>query len=263
MGLAQFLQEPDLAGIDMDGAERMRVHRAIIERKPMIRDVFTEIHRLMLDLESRFLDADGLRLEIGAGVWPVRQSDPGVLATDIVPAPHLDRVLDAQAMGVEDGSVRSVFGQHCFHHLPDPAAFLSEIVRVCPPGGGCILVEPYWSPLAGVVFRNLFRTEGYDKLAQGWKTASGSAAMSGANQALSYIVFERDRILFESSFPQLEIVYQAPIRNYLRYLLSGGLNFRQLAPDIVSTPLRGAEVLLSPLGRLLALHHVVVVRRRH
>lgn len=262
MRLSRLLQEPELAGVDVDGEERMRVHRTIIDRKPMIRDVFTEIHRLMLDLERRYLDADGLRIEIGAGVWPIRESDPGVMATDIVAAPHLDRVLDAQAMDLPDASVRSVFGQHCFHHLPDPAAFLAELVRVCPVGGGCILVEPYWSPAAGVIFRNLFSTEGYDKLAEGWKTASGSA-MSGANQALSYIVFERDRALFERSFPQLEVVHQAPIGNYVRYLLSGGLNFRQLAPDLLSRPMAGIEAMLSPLARVLALHHVLVLRRRN
>lgn len=262
MGLAQRFQEPELAGLDMDGDARMRVHRTILQRKPMIREVFTEIHRLMLNLEARFFTADGSRVEIGAGVWPIRESDPGVLATDIVSAPHLDRVLDAQAMDLSNCSVRSVFGQHCFHHLPDPSAFFAEVIRVCAVGGGCILVEPYWSPVARLVFRNLFTTERYDTSAPGWMTPS-TGAMSGANQALSYIVFNRDRALFERSFSQLEIVHQAPVDNYLRYLLSGGLNFTQLAPDMLSAPLKTVETLLRPFGRILALHHVVVLRRRH
>ncbi len=261
MGIADLLREPALAGIDVDGVERMRAHRAIIDRKPMIRAVFMEIHRLMLGLEAQYLTAQGVRLEIGAGVWPIRESDPGVLATDVVPAPHLDRVVDAQAMDFADGSVRSVFGQHCFHHLPDPEAFFSELSRVCPPGGGTVLVEPYWSPVADLLFKRLFASEDYDKSAQGW-TTSGSGAMSGANQALSYIVFERDRARFERLFPQLEIVHQAPVANHLRYLLSGGLNFRQLVPDVLTGPLKGVEALLGPLNRILALHHVIVLRKR-
>jgi hypothetical protein len=58
--------------------------------------------------------------------------------------------------------------------------------------------------------------------------------MEGANQALSYIVFERDRERFERLFPDLEIVEQSWIANYPRYLLSGGLNFRQLLPTFRS-----------------------------
>jgi SAM-dependent methyltransferase len=261
MGLAELLREPALASVDVDGVERMEVHRAIIDRKPMIREVFTEIHKLMLDLEAHYLPAQGARIEIGAGVWPIRESDAGVLATDVVAAPHLDRVVDAQAMNFADGSVRSVFGQHCFHHLPDPEAFFNELTRVCPSGGGAILVEPYWSPVAGVLFKRLFASEDYDKSAPGW-TTSGSGAMSGANQALSYIVFERDKARFHQLFPQLEIVHQAPMANHVRYLLSGGLNFRQLVPDMLSSTLKGIEGLLGPFNRTLALHHVLVLRKR-
>jgi len=260
MGLAERLREPGLIGVDVDSIDRIAAHREIIARKPMIRDVFGEIHRLMLELEGRYLPAQGVRVEIGAGVWPVRETDPDVLATDIVAAPHLDRVLDAQAMDFADGSVRSVFGQHCFHHLPDPERFFSELIRVCPPGGGAILVEPYWSPVASFVFKRLFTTEDFIKSAD-WTTA-GTGAMSGANQALSYIVFKRDRERFHRLFPYLEVVHQAPLGNYARYLISGGLNFRQLLPDALSPFLKGAEMMLTPLNRVLALHHVLVLRRR-
>ena len=145
MRLTDLLREPGLAGINFDGTERIDAHRSIIARKAMICEVFLEIHRLMLDLEARYLPARGIRLEIGAGVWPVRETDADVLATDLVSAPHLDKVVDAQAMDFAAGSVRTVFGQHCFHHLPDPEAFLAELCRVCASHGGAILVEPYWS----------------------------------------------------------------------------------------------------------------------
>jgi len=55
--------------------------------------------------------------------------------------------------------------------------------------------------------------------------------MEGANQALSYIVFKRDVHLFLKKYPQLELVEQKVFSNYLRYLLSGGLNFRQILPS--------------------------------
>jgi hypothetical protein len=85
--------------------------------------------------------------------------------------------------------------------------------------------------------------------------------MQGANQALSYIVFFRDRARFESELPELEITQSFPLGNYLRYLLSGGLNFRQLVPSGSEGALRALERSLRPARRLLALHHVVVLRR--
>ena len=85
--------------------------------------------------------------------------------------------------------------------------------------------------------------------------------MNGANQALSYIIFVRDRQAFERKYPGLEIVHQEICGNYLRYLVSGGLNFRQLLPDALIPVLRVVEKLLYPLRRVLALHHIVVIRR--
>jgi hypothetical protein len=86
--------------------------------------------------------------------------------------------------------------------------------------------------------------------------------MYGANQALSYIVFDRDRARFEQELPNLELVEMFPLGNYLRYLLSGGLNFRQLVPSFTEPVLRVIESALVPARRVLALHHMIVLRRR-
>jgi hypothetical protein len=128
------------------------------------------------------------------------------------------------------------------------------------PGGGIILIEPYHGLFASFLFKRLFRTEGFDKSMPGWNVPM-DGPMNGANQALSYVVFDRDWALFAKRYPQLEIVHQAPLTNYVRYLVSGGLNFRQLAPNFLIPVLKLVEALLSPLRRHLALHHVIVVRR--
>ena len=103
-------------------------------------------------------------------------------------------------------------------------------------------------------------TAGFDKQMPGWNVPM-EGPMNGANQALSYIVFDRDKKIFADKFPQLEIVHQAPLSNYLRYLMSGGLNFRQLAPNSFIPVLKGVERLLYPVQRQLALHHLIAVRR--
>jgi SAM-dependent methyltransferase len=258
--LADLLRDPSVKSVDVDGGDRLRVHSRMIAQKPMLRDVFTGFHHMFDRLDKEHLSGSGARVEIGAGVAPIRDSYSDVLATDIVPGPGLDRVLDAERMDFPDRSVRVLFGQNCFHHFPHPNRFFEEVDRVVEPGGGVILLEPYHGPFAAFLFRRLFHTEGYDKGFPSWETPT-LGPMNGANQALSYIVFERDRAEFERRFPRLHIVHQETCNNYLIYLFSGGLNFRQLWPNRVTPLLLLIQQMLSPLTRWLALHHVIVIRK--
>ena len=255
-----LLREPGTATLDMNSCERLARHRSILERKPMIRQVFQEFNALFRELERRYLHGQGVAIELGAGVAPMRDTFPDVLSTDIIPAQHLDCVMDAQRMALAPDTVRVVYAQNSFHHFPDPVRFLSELVRVLSPGGGAVILEPYYGPVATFLYRRLFRTEGFDKDFPSWQVSS-SGPMKGANQALSYIVFIRDRSRFETLFPSLQLVHQEPVGNYLRYLISGGLNFRQTLPDLAAGPLRAIEWTLSPLNRWLAVHHVIVLKK--
>lgn len=258
--LIDFLRDPLLDGMDVDGRDRLELHRKMLEKKRMLREVFTDFHHLFRKLDRHFLSGNGIEVELGAGVSPMRDSYPEVLATDIVYAPHLDRVINAQAMDLADKSVRTIYGQNCFHHLPHPDQFLHELDRVLVPGGGAILLEPYYGPFATFLFKRLFRTEGFDKDYPSWEIPV-AGPMNGANQALSYIVFIRDRDQFERRYPSLKIVHQQLEGNYLKYLISGGLNFRQLLPDSFTGFVGLLEKLISPLNRWIALHHVIVIRK--
>ncbi len=259
-GMIDLLREPTLDGMDVDGESRLELHRHMLVKKRMLRDVFTEFHHLFRMLDRQFFSGKGFELELGAGVSPMRDSYPEVLATDIVESSHLDRVIDAEAMDLPDHSVRTIYGQNCFHHFPHPDRFLNELDRVLVPGGGAILLEPYYGPFASFLYKRLFRTEGFDKTYPSWETPA-AGPMNGANQALSYIIFVRDRSEFERKYPSLKLVHVQRAGNYLKYLLSGGLNFRQLLPDWMTGVVNIAEKLLWPLNRWLALHHVIVIRK--
>lgn len=255
------LQEPEVSGCAVDGPQRLQAHRAVLMRKSMIRGVFDEFHRQFHELDSRYLSGAGAIVELGAGVYPVRESFPGVLATDIVPAEHLDRQLNAQAMDLDDGSVHAFYLQNVFHHFPCPDDFFAEASRTLEPGGGVIMIEPAAGFLAGLVYPRLFASEGYDKAAVGWDTPVGGP-MSGANQALSHLVFDRDIARFMARYPELEVVHRDVLPNYLRYLVSGGLNFRPLLPDSLGFLLKFAEWMLWPVRSWLGLHRVIVLRKR-
>lgn len=259
--ISTFLAEPRLRGVNPDTEEFLNIHRQVLQEKPIMRDVFAGFYKTCIDLDNKYFTGQGRRVEIGAGVSFFKKLYPEIITTDIKKADYLDMVVDALDMPFENSSVRAIYGINCFHHFPSPDKFFKELERVLSKGGGCVLIEPYYGPLASVFYKNIFDSETFDITQKEWENNT-LGVMMGANQALSYIVFKRDREIFNSSYPGLEIVYQKTMSNYLRYLLSGGLNFRQLTPTFFSPLVKVTETLLIPLRNFLGLHYVIVIRKK-
>jgi SAM-dependent methyltransferase len=257
-----FFQEPRLKGIDPDSDEMIAVHSRILSEKPMMRNVFAAFYEKCITLDEKYFgESKGKRVEIGAGVSFFKKKYPEIVSTDIKTAENLDMVVDAQNMPFENNSIRAIYGINCFHHFPDPDKFFHELERVLEDGAGCVLIDPYYGFTARRFYKKIFDSETFDMTQQAWKNES-LGFMNGANQALSYIVFKRDKKLFEQRYPKLEIVLQRPLNNYLRYLFSGGLNFRQVLPSFCGPLLMLFEGMLYPVNSLFALHQIIVVRKK-
>jgi len=265
--LRKLVQEPLLLSLDVDSKDRILLHKRILEAKPLMKEVCREIYDICADLDNRFISLAGSRIELGAGVSFIKELCSDVVVSDVIAAPHLDQIIDSQDMkgvpdqSVPDQSVAAFYGIHCFHHFSEPCRFFSELTRTLKPDGGCILIEPYFGLLARIIYPRLFNSETFDMEQLKWETPSASK-MSNANQALSYVVFFRDKAIFEDKFSQLEIVHTEQLTNYLRYTLSGGLNFRSLVPRSSEKILRFIENILYPLRKFLALHHVIVLKKK-
>jgi ubiquinone/menaquinone biosynthesis C-methylase UbiE len=52
---------------------------------------------------------------------------------------------DVTSLPYRDGSFTIVVTRYSFHHFPDPAAVLREMVRVCRPGGRIVVVDSFTS----------------------------------------------------------------------------------------------------------------------
>jgi SAM-dependent methyltransferase len=261
--IRDFMTDPRVRDIDINSGHRIEVHREILQSRKLMMEVFNEFYGTCRKLDEKYLIGDGYRVEIGSGSSQFKKYYPDIITTDIEKSPYIDRVMDAENMDFDDGSVRAIYGINCFHHFPQPERFLQELTRVLNPGGGCILIDPHHGPLSTLIHGAIHSQEHFNKKQPQWHADKQTAkSMSGANQALSYIVFIRDRKTFCQRFPALEIVCTMPLNNYLRYLLSGGLNFRQLIPDGMTPIIKAIERALSPLASTLALHHVIVLRKR-
>jgi SAM-dependent methyltransferase len=143
------------------------------------------------------------------------------------------------------------------HHVPKPAAFLSEAYRCLVPGGSILMIERWVSWWSRIVYTHLHH-EPFDPEQQEWSHSFGGP-LSGANGALPWIIFERDRRRFEREF-SLRIDRAQPIMPF-RYLLSGGVSKRQLVPSFLDPACVAAERALHPWMKHWAMFGFVTVSR--
>lgn len=260
--LRPMLLEPLVRSLNPDSPDFSLAHREVLRKKVLLRRLFEGFYRncRALDL-SHFGSCPGLRIEIGSGSSFFRDVFPDVLASDIKTLPFVDFVARAEALPLPANSVRAIYAINVFHHFSRPRQFFRELIRVVAPGGGAVLVEPYFGPFARWVFPRLHASEGFERDVPGWDAEARQGPMSKANQALSYVVLVRDRAIWEREFPQLELVLDRP-HTHLAYLVSGGVNFRQLVPNWCGPAVGWTEKALSPLNPLLALQHSIVLRKK-
>ena len=89
------------------------------------------------------------------------------------------------------------------------------------------MIEPWCTSWSRFVYHHLHH-EAIDDTSE-WTVDNDGGPMTGANAALPWIVFERDRNQFQRTFPEWKIDVVEPFMP-LRYLVSGGLSMRALAP---------------------------------
>ncbi|MBN2745640.1 MAG: methyltransferase domain-containing protein [Bacteroidales bacterium] len=258
--IRKILMDPRLEGVDVDSAELVDVHKTILNEKPLMNQVFRHFYNVCLESACANFEMEKDEVEIGAGVSFFKTVHPQLITTDIKDAKGLDKVLDAMNMDLDNDSVSAFYGINCFHHFPDPQQFFDELNRTLVRGGGCVLIEPHHGPFARFMYKRLFTTETFDTTQKEWTSLSGP--MLGANQALSYIVFQRDFKKWKEKNPNLELLEVKVLNNYLQYLLSGGLNFRSLVPNFMNPFVRFVEWLLTPLNHVTGLHKVIVIRKK-
>lgn len=252
-------REPAAQGLDLGSPEASLAQRTILRTKPSLRRFYVSAYRRMQDAGDRFLSGpDGIALELGSGGGFMRNVVPDIVTSDIKPIDGVDQVIDGQRLPFDDASIRLVYAMHVIHHIPDVEQFLGELDRVVPVGGGLVAIEPYWSPLARLCYSRL-HPEPWEPDATTWTFESTGPLSS--NQALSYLLLERDRAQFDTRWPQFEVLRGEPFGGP-SYLLTGGIWRTPVVPDPVLARMEAAEARSHWWRRGLALHHTFVLRKR-
>jgi SAM-dependent methyltransferase len=254
--LTRWLEHPLTRGLDLDDPRTTHLRRRILAEKRFLRRIYEEWY---VAIAASLPPGEGPVLELGSGAGFLADFIPRLVRSEVFYTPGIDLVLDGLALPFRDGSLRGIAMTNVLHHLPRPLRFFAEAARAVRPGGVVTMIEPWVTPWSRW-FYTRFHHEPFLPEAPEWEIPSGGP-LSGANGALPWILFHRDRKRFEREAPEWHVRSIEPLISF-RYLVSGGISLRSLTPA-ASYPLwRGLERALSPLsGQLAVFAHVVLERR--
>ena len=242
----------DAASLD-DVATTIR-HGEIIRGKPFLRRIYQE-HYAFFQQQAALAPA-GIRLEIGSGAGFLKERMPDVVTSDVRPVPGVECVLSAMELPFPPESLGAIFMLNVLHHVPNAGLFFQEASRCLKPGGRIALVEPANTGWSRFVYGH-FHHEPFRPEDREWRL-DGGGPMSCANDALPWMIFCRDRQVFEQKYPRLHIESIAYCHPF-RYLLSGGVSMKQLVPTFTYPLIAGIEATLRPFNKQLAMFMRIVV----
>lgn len=240
---------------DINSPERTLFHKKIILNKPFLKKLYIEWYHEFINAIPQL--PKGKLLEIGSGGGFLKELNPSIICSDYLDLPTNDLTFSALNMPFSEDEVSGLFMIDTFHHIPDAAKFLKEAKRVLIKEGQIIMIEPANSLWGRFIYKN-FHHEPFDSK-KDWSIPS-SGLLSGANGALPWIVFERDRKIFDELFPEFKIIsiqYHTPFR----YLLSGGVSFRQVVPDFLFGAFTLSDRILSALSKHFSMFVTIRIKK--
>jgi SAM-dependent methyltransferase len=256
MAILDWLKLPEIKDIkDLDDPVTTLLHGKILRRKAFLRRLYTDFYR---QFEKAVKQPDNkVLVELGSGGGFIKEIIPNAITSDILNVDGIDKVFSATDMPFEDESVDAFFMFDVLHHIVEPRKFFAEADRCLRPGGNVVMIEPANTPWARFVYKN-FHHERFD-IHGDWHVEKGGP-LSQSNGAMPWIIFVRDRVVFEREFPRLKIT---EIRNHtpLRYLLSGGFSVRQLSPGFLYPVVKAIEYLLTPANNLLGMFMTIILEK--
>ena len=239
----------------LDSPERTMYHREIILRKYFLRKLYEQwYHEFIKEIKNL---PNELFIELGSGGGFLKELEPKVICTDILKLSTNDMTFSALDMPFSDSSVGGIFMIDTLHHIPDIEKFLDEANRVLAKNGKMIMIEPANSLWGRFIYKN-FHHEPFD-INGGW-TFPEKGPLSGANGALPWIVFERDKLIFKNKYPNF-VLETINFRNPLLYLTSGGISFRQLLPDFMFPIVAKIDQLLPKVSKQFSMFQLIKITK--
>jgi SAM-dependent methyltransferase len=230
MGLGKLLAHPLTRGLSVDDPRTTELRHQIIQEKPFLKSIYSEWYQILLDHLKNSNDV----LELGSGAGFIKILDSRIITSEIMAVNNIDLVADATKLPLLDSSLDAIIMTDVLHHIPYPGSFFTEAQRVLRKGGKILMIEPWPTRWSEFIYTNL-HSEPFD--IKGDWTIPATGPLSGANGALPWILFERDRKKFEVEFPECRI-RKVELMMPFSYLLSGGVSIRFSMPGFLYKAIR-------------------------
>jgi SAM-dependent methyltransferase len=252
----RILDHPLTRGLDADDPRTTDLRQQIILSKPFLRAIY---HEWYSKLSRALPPIEGSVLELGSGAGFCEQFIPNLIKSELLECHGVNVIADGQRLPFADSTLRAISFVNVFHHLPRVRDFLSEAERCLKPGGRILMVEPWVTAWSTMVNTRLHH-EPFLPRAEKWEF-EGRGPLTGANGALPWIVFHRDREIFEREYPQFIVERIEPFMP-IRYLVSGGVTMRSLMPGFTHRFWVALENSSDRLRRGLAMFAFVAITKR-
>ena len=252
----RLLAHPLTSGLAVDDPATTVLRRQIISSKPFLKAIYDEWYQMLV---SHLPEVPGCVLELGSGAGYLNHFIPGLIASEVFFIPGISLVTDGRQLPFRDVSLRAIVFTDVLHHIPDVRSFFSEASRCLARGGRVLMIEP-WVTSWSLFINTHFHHEPFRPDAQDWSFPA-SGPLSGANGAIPWILFVRDRGRFEIEFPNLVIERIRPFLPF-RYLVSGGVSMRSFMPGFFHGFWARVEHFLEPRMNSLAMFAFITIRKK-
>lgn len=238
---------------NLDKPESLTYLKNKINKKQFLKLLYKDFYK---ELRPKKIPK-GKIIEIGSGPGFIKDIIPNAITTDVVKGQDIDKVFSATKIPYKNNTVSCFVMLNVFHHIKNPQKALKEMLRCLKPGGKIVMLEPYITPLSYLVYKYI-HYEAFDANSK-WKIM-GSGRMTGANTALPWIVFNRDREIFKKNFPNLEIS-RVKIHTPFSYILSGGVSKYQLVPSSAFSLIRKIEKKIAPINNFIGMFATIELKK--
>ncbi|MFH2045372.1 MAG: methyltransferase domain-containing protein [Pseudomonadota bacterium] len=230
----------------------------IIKEKKFLKKLYNEFYSMIL--KELPADYNAPILEIGSGGGFLKEYIPGLLTSEILMIKDVDTVLDARNIPFKENSLSGIVMLNVFHHIPSINSFLKQASFCIKQKGLLVMIEPWVSPWSEFVYKHLHH-EPFDPETKEWSLTKDDSPLSHANSALPWIVFERDKDVFEQKYPNWKIK-NLTLHTPFCYILSGGVSMRSFMPGWLFKFFHGLEKSTAFWNKYLAMFALIVLEKR-
>ncbi len=246
--LLTHLKYSNIKNMSYDNPEIMPLMHYNVKNHGFVRRVYEDFYKIFMNAAKGV--PDGKLVELGTGYGFLKEfSYLDLICSDINTNFNVDLRFSAEYLPLKENTVSAFFMIGVLHHIKNVDMFFSDVKKVLVPGGKVVMIEPFNSPFARAMYR-ISHHEPFD-LESGWKI-SGDKHLADANIALPWIIFFRDRKIFESKYPNLRIK-KIETHNPITFQLSGAGAFNTFLPGCSFPFFKAIELLLKPLYNYLAM----------